>query len=213
MHGDALSLISGTLSSQMNEQLSKLTKECLTKIEEYKPGPWLPLKKAQCITKITGILIKTNVTPLLTDSKINTSLLFYTHIINTTDATLQWAEQVGYWGRNFEQVEREPVRAAPRNRSDKGQATKRQKVDIDAFPWVQCESILLGVATLIASCTLCQDLKLKHIGTIHTLMSNYILPTVHLDLAETNYITTAIWYIHLLLVYKQLSLYLWLSCE
>ena len=39
MHGDALSSISGTLSSQMNEQLSKLTKECLTKIEEYKSGP------------------------------------------------------------------------------------------------------------------------------------------------------------------------------
>ena len=133
--------------------------------------------------------------PPLTDSKINASLLFYTHIINATNAILQWAEQVGYWGRNFGQVEREPARAALRDRSDmpdKGQATKRQKADIDAFPWVQCESILLGIATLIASCALCQDLKLKCIRTIHTLMSNYILPTVHLDLAETNYITTAI---------------------
>ena len=87
-HGGAPSSTSGTLPSQTNNQLSELVKECLAKIEEYKQGLRLPLKKVQCITKITELLLETHVTPCLTDSEVNASLLSYTDIIDATDAVI-----------------------------------------------------------------------------------------------------------------------------
>ena len=77
------------LPSQTNDQLSELAKECLAKIEEYKQGPRLPLKKAQCITEITELLLKMHVTPCLTNSEVNTSLLSYTDIIDAADAAMR----------------------------------------------------------------------------------------------------------------------------
>ena len=77
------------LPSQANDQLSELAKECLAKIKEYKSGPPLPLRKAKCITKITELLLETHLTPNLTDSEINASLLSYTGIIDATDAAIR----------------------------------------------------------------------------------------------------------------------------
>ena len=57
-------------------------RKCLAKIEAYKSGPHLPLKKVQCITEITGILIESTVTPPLSESEINASLQSYTDIIS-----------------------------------------------------------------------------------------------------------------------------------
>ena len=143
-HGGAPSSTSGTLPSQTNDQLSKLAKECLAKIEEYKQGPRLPLKKAQCITEITELLLELRVMPCLTDSEINASLLSYTDIIDAADAAIQQAGQVGNHGRDHEQVEKGGIEVDPRDRSDspdEGRASKRQKVDVDIFPWVQRERI------------------------------------------------------------------------
>ena len=81
-------MTSGTLPSQTNDQLSKLMKECLAKIEEYKQGLQLPLKKVQCITKITELLLKMHIMPSLTDSEVNDSLLSYTDIIDAADAAI-----------------------------------------------------------------------------------------------------------------------------
>ena len=117
-HGGTPSLTSGMLPSQTNNQLSELTKECLAKIKEYKQGPQLPLKKVQCITKITELLLKLQVTPCLTDSEINTSLLSYTNIIDATDAAIQRAGQVRNHSRDHEQVEKGGIEVDPRDRSD-----------------------------------------------------------------------------------------------
>ena len=87
-HGDAPLSTSGTLPSQTNDQLSELAKECLAKIEKYKQGPRLPLKKAQCITEITELLLEVHITPCLTDSEVNASLLSYTDIIDAADAAI-----------------------------------------------------------------------------------------------------------------------------
>ena len=128
----------------MNDQLSELVKECLAKIEEYKSGPWLPLRKAQCITETTELLLETRITPNLTDSKINASLLSYTDIIDAVDAAIWQVEWVGYHGRAFGQIEEEPDRVGPRDRSvtpDEGQTSKRQKVNVNTFLWVQRERI------------------------------------------------------------------------
>ena len=168
-HANVPSPTSKTLPSQTNDQLSELAKECLTKIEGYKSGPQLPLRKAQCITEITELLLKTRITPHLTDSEINASLLSYTDIIDAVDAAIQRAERVGYRGRTFEQIEEEPDRSGPRDRSvmpDEGQTSKRQKVDVDTFPWVQRERILATplnaslTATLALLKLYAQDLKL-----------------------------------------------------
>ena len=143
-HGDAPSFTSGTLSSQTNNQLSELVKECLTKNEEYKQGPQLPLKKAQCITEITELLLEMHVMPCLTDPKVNASLLSYTDIIDAAHAMKWWAEQVGNLGGDDEQVKKGAGKVDPRDRSDKpdeGWASKRQKVDVNTFPWVQHKRI------------------------------------------------------------------------
>ena len=87
-HENIPSPTSEILPSQTNDQLSELAKECLAKIEEYKSGPQLPLRKVKCITKITELLLKTCLTPNLTDSKINASLLSYTDIIDAMDAAI-----------------------------------------------------------------------------------------------------------------------------
>ena len=174
-HENTPSSTSGTLPSQTNDQLSELVKECLAKIKEYKSGPWLPLKKVQCITKITELLLETCITPHLTESKINTSLLSYTDIINAVDAAIWQAEWVRYCGRTLEQVEEELVRVGPRDRSvtpNEGQTSKRQKVDIDTFPWVQRERIsatLLNtslMATLALLKLYTQDLKLMKVSIL-----------------------------------------------
>ena len=81
-HANVPSPTSETLPSQTNDQLSELVKECLAKIEGYKLGPQLPLRKVQCITEITELLLETRITPHLTDSEINASLLSYTDIID-----------------------------------------------------------------------------------------------------------------------------------
>ena len=161
-HGGAPLSTSGTLPSQTNDQLSELAKECLAKIEEYKQGPRLPLKKAQCITEITELLLKLQVTPCLTDSEINASLLLYTDIIDATDAVIQQAGQVGNHSRDHEQVEKGGIEVDPRDRSDlpdEGRASKRQKVDIDTFPWVQCERILGMQLNMSLTAMLAQDPK------------------------------------------------------
>ena len=63
--------------------------KCLAKIKEYKQGLQLPLKKAQCNTEITELLLETHITPCLTDSEVNASLLSYTDTIDATDAAIQ----------------------------------------------------------------------------------------------------------------------------
>ena len=73
----------------MSEQLSEITRKCLTKIEVYKSGLHLPLAKAQCVTEIAKILIESIVTLPLSISEINTSLLSYTDIIDNVDGSLQ----------------------------------------------------------------------------------------------------------------------------
>ena len=80
---------SETQPSQTNEQLSEPMKECLTRIEEYKVGLNLPLKKVQCITKVSKILLRMCITLSLTESKINSSLLIYITIIDAADAAIQ----------------------------------------------------------------------------------------------------------------------------
>ena len=168
-HENIPSPTSETLPSQTNDQLSELAKECLAKIEEYKSGPRLPLRKAKCISEITELLLETRLTPNLTDSEINASLLSYTDIIDAADAAIQRAERVGYRGRAFEQIEEEPDRASARDRSvtpDEGQTSKRQKIDVDTFPWVQRERISATplnaslTATLALLKLYAQDLKL-----------------------------------------------------
>ena len=91
-HENIPSPTSKMLPSQTNDQLSKLAKECLAKIEEYKSGPRLPLRKVKCITEITELLLKTCLTPNLTNSKINASLLSYTDIIDAMDAAIRRVE-------------------------------------------------------------------------------------------------------------------------
>ena len=68
----------------------------------------------------------------------------YTDIIDAVDAAIWQVEWVGYHGRAFGQIEEEPDRVGPRDRSvtsDEGQTTKRQKVDVNTFLWVQRERI------------------------------------------------------------------------
>ena len=123
----------------MSEQLSKITRKCLTKIEVYKSGLRLPLTKAQCITKIMKILIESTVMPPLSVSEINTSLLFYTDIIDNADESLQRAEQSGVQAENWEEDDHKSIRLPLWNRSgtpDEGRTTKRQRVDSDEYPWV-----------------------------------------------------------------------------
>ena len=160
---------SETQPSQTNKQLSELIKECLARIEEYKVGLHLPLKKVQSITKVTKILLRVHITPSLTESKINAPLLTYIAIINAADVVIQQVEHIGYDGRNLKQVERESVGVALRERSDtpdKRQFLKMQKVNVDTFPWVQQEIILVTSlnTNLTAMLTLLklyiQDLKL-----------------------------------------------------
>ena len=103
---------SETQPSQTNKQLSELIKECLARIEEYKVGLHLPLKKVQSITKVTKILLGVHITPSLTESKINAPLLTYIAIINAADVVIQQVEHIGYDGRNLKQVERESVGVA-----------------------------------------------------------------------------------------------------
>ena len=117
-HGNAPSSTSGMLPSQTNNQLSELMKECLTKIEEYKQGLQLPLKKAQCFTEITELLLEMHIMPCLTNSEINALLLSYTNIIDAADAAIQQAGQVGNLSRDHKQVEKEGVEVDPRDRSD-----------------------------------------------------------------------------------------------
>ena len=64
-------------------------RKCLAKIEAYKSGSHLPLVKAQCVTEIVKILIESTVTPPLSVSEINASLLSYTDIIDNADESLQ----------------------------------------------------------------------------------------------------------------------------
>ena len=64
-------------------------RKCLTKIEAYKSGLCLPLAKAQYVTEIAKILIELTVTPPLSVSEINASLLSYTNIIDNVDGSLQ----------------------------------------------------------------------------------------------------------------------------
>lgn len=159
---------SGTLPSQQDGQLADIAKKCLAKIETYKSGQRLPLSKAQCITEIAGILIESTVTPPLEEAEINASLKSYTDIIEAADAVLQRAQLSGNKGRDPE-GDRESIGMPPRDRSgspDDGRTAKRQKVDVDEFPWVQREGIsatplnpsltaTLGLLKLYA-----QDLKL-----------------------------------------------------
>ena len=88
-HGARPSIPSETQPLQTNKQVSELVKECLARIKEYKVGQHLPLKEVQCITKVTKILLGMHITPSLTKSKINTSLLTYITIIDATDAAIQ----------------------------------------------------------------------------------------------------------------------------
>ena len=85
------------------------------------------------------------------------------------DAAIQRAERVGYRGRTFEQIEEELDRSGPRDRSvtpHEGQTSKRQKVDVNTFPWVQRERILAmplnaSLTAMLALLKLyAQDLKL-----------------------------------------------------
>ena len=148
-HGIEPSSSSGTLPSQTSEQLSEITGKCLARIEAYKSGSCLPLAKAQCITEIVKTLIESSVTPPLTASEINASLLSYTDIIDNADESLQRAERSGVWAKDQEEDDHESIRLPLRNRSgtpDEGRTTKRQRVDSDKFPWVQQEGLL---ATLL----------------------------------------------------------------
>lgn len=143
-HGDGPSSSSGTLPSQTSEQLSEITRKCLAKIEAYKSGLRLPLAKAQCVTEIAKILIESTVTPPLSVSEINASLLSYTDIIDNADESLQRAEQSGVRAENREEDDHESIRLPPRNRSgtpDEGRTTKRQRVDSDEYPWVRREGL------------------------------------------------------------------------
>ena len=64
-------------------------RKCLNEIEVCKSVPCLPLKNAQCITKIVSILTESTVTPPLSELEINVLLLSYTEIIENSDGSLQ----------------------------------------------------------------------------------------------------------------------------